>query len=347
MTEVLVSIVMATLNEAEYIEGCLLSLLSQQNVPGVYEVLVFDGGSEDRTVAILQDIAKRDYRVRLLTNPNRVQVHAFNLGLKEARGQNVAVVGAHAEYDCDYLSTCLHLLDTTGATNVGGVQKPVGKGPVGQAIAWATSSPLGVGGEAVFYAKREESIDNVFGFFCRKSALEALGGFDEKYLSGEDFELNYRIRQAGGRVLVSPRIRLKYFVRSSLRALARQLFRNGYGKAQIHANCAGSFQKWQSLPPLLVAGTLVSLAWLMIKPGWPVLIVPLAYSLFAFAGGLISFCDTCSLKVALLVPFVLATMHYAWGLGWWLGVRRFGFPSVTQSGPRGSRVQKEKENSQK
>jgi len=331
---------MATLDEEEYIEGCMLSLLSQRNVPGEYEVLVFDGGSEDRTLAILQDIAKRDQRVRLLKNPERVQVHAFNLGLKEARGRHIAVVGAHAEYDCDYLSTCLRLLNTTGAANVGGVQNPVGRGPVGQAIAWAMSNPLGVGGEAVFYAKREEFIDNVFGFFCRKSDLEVLGGFDERYVSGEDFELNYRIRRAGGKVLVSPRIHLRYFVRSSLRALAQQLFRNGYGKAQTHRNCAGSFRKWQSLPPLLVAGTLVSLAWLLIKPGWPALIVPLAFSLLALAGGLISFCDTRSLKVAILAPFVLATMHYAWGLGWWLGVRRFGFPNVTQSGPRGSRVRK-------
>ncbi|MGA2607124.1 MAG: glycosyltransferase family 2 protein [Terriglobia bacterium] len=341
MPKVLASIVMATLNEEEYIERCMLSLLSQRDVPGEYEVLVFDSGSEDRTLAILQDIAKRDSRVRLLKNPERVQVHAYNLGLKEARGQYIAVVGAHAEYDCDYLTTCLHLLNTTGATNVGGVQNPVGKGPVGQAIAWAMSSPLGVGGEAKYYAKREEFIDNVFGFFCRKSALEVLGGFDEKYVSGEDFELNYRARRAGGGVLVSPRIRLKYFVRSSLRALAGQLFRNGYGRAQTHGNCHGSFRKWHSLPPLLVAATLASLAWLLIKPGWPALIVPLAYSLFALAGGLISFCDTRSLKVAILAPFVLATMHYAWGLGWWLGVRRFGFPKVTQSGPRGSRVQKE------
>jgi glycosyltransferase involved in cell wall biosynthesis len=332
---------MATLNEEEYIERCVSSLLSQRNVPGEYEVLVFDGGSEDRTLAIIRDIAKRDQRVRLLKNAERVQVHAFNLGLKEARGRHIAVVGAHAEYDCDYLSTCLHLLNTTGATNVGGVQNPVGEGPVGQAIAWAMSSPLGVGGEAVFYAKQEEFINSVFGFFCRKSALEVLGGFDEKYVSGEDFELNYRIRQAGGRVLVSPRIRLRYFVRSSLRALARQLFRNGYGRAQIHRNCAGSFLRWQSPPPLLVVGTLLSFAWLLVKPGWPPLIVPLAYSLYALAGGLISFCDTRSLKVAILAPFVLATMHFAWGLGWWLGVRRFGFPNVTQSGPGGRVCKKE------
>jgi glycosyltransferase involved in cell wall biosynthesis len=97
MAEILVSIVMAVLNEEEYIERCMLSLLSQRNVPGEYEVLVFDGGSEDRTLTILQDIAKQDHRVRLLKNPHRIQVYAFNLGLKEARGQYIAVVGAHAE----------------------------------------------------------------------------------------------------------------------------------------------------------------------------------------------------------------------------------------------------------
>ena len=332
MTEVLVSIVMATLNEEEHIERCMLSLLSQQNVPGEYEVLVFDGGSEDRTVAILQDIAKRDLRVRLLANPKRVQVHAFNLGLEEAGGQYIAVVGAHAEYDRDYVSTCLHLLNTTGATNVGGVPTNIGRGAVGQAIAWAMSSLLGVGWSREQYAKREVFVDTLFGFFGRKRCLEGLGGFDEKYRSGEDFELNCRIRQAGGRVLISPRIRFNFFVRGSLKALWQQKFRYGYGRAQTHRNCPGSFRMAHSPPSLLVAGTLVCLAWLLIKPGWPALIVPLAYSLFALAGGLISLRRTRSIKVAILAPLVLATMHFAGGLGWWFGVRRFGFPNVAHSG---------------
>jgi len=340
MVDLLVSIVVATLNEEEYIERCMSSLLSQRNVPGEYEVLVLDGGSEDRTLALLQDIAERDHRVRLLKNPDRIQVHAYNLGLQEARGQYIAVVGAHAEYDCDYVSTCLHLLNTTDATNVGGVPTHIGKGPVGQAIAWAMSSPLGVGGTRNRYAKRDEFTDGSFGFFCRKSALEVLGGFDEKYVTDEDLELNYRIRRAGGKVLASPRIRLKYFVRKSLRALWQQKFRYGYGRAQTHRNCAGSFRIAHAPPPLLIAGTLVSLAWLLSKPGWPALIVPLAYSLFALAGGLISFCRTRSFKVAILAPCVLATMHFAGGLGWWFGVRRFGFPNVTQSGPGGAGLQK-------
>ena len=341
MTEVVVSIVMATLDEEEYIEGCMLSLLSQRNVPGGYEVLVLDGGSEDGTVAILQDIAKRDPRVRLLENPERVQVHAFNLGRKEALGQYIAVVGAHAEYDRDYVSTCLHLLNTTGATNVGGVPTNIGRGAVGQAIAWAMSNPLGVGWSREQYAKRDVFTDTLFGFFGQKSCLEALGGFDERYVSNEEVELNYRIRQAGGRVLISPRIRFNFFVRGSLKALWQQKFRYGYGRAQTHRNCAGSFRLAHSPPPLLVAGTLLSLAWLLIKPGWPALIVPLAYSLFALAGGLISFWHTRSIKVAILAPFVLATLHFAGGLGWWFGVRRFGLPNVIQSGPRGSHVQKE------
>jgi hypothetical protein len=160
-----------------------------------------------------------------------------------------------------------------------------------------------------------------------------LGGFDERYVTDEDSELNYRIRQAGGKVLVSPKIRLKYFVRSSLRALARQLFRYGYGKAQTQRNCAGAFREHPSPLPLLIAGTFVSLAWLLIRPSWPALIVPLACSLCALVGGVVSFCETRSFKVAILTPFVLATMHFAWGLGWWVGVWRFGLPKLTQPGP--------------
>jgi cellulose synthase/poly-beta-1,6-N-acetylglucosamine synthase-like glycosyltransferase len=339
MAEILISIVMATLNEEEYIERCMSSLLAQRKLPGEYEVLVFDGGSEDRTLAILQDIAKRDHRVRLLKNPDRIQVYAFNLGLKEARGEYIAVVGAHAEYDVDYMSACLRVLEATGATNVGGPRTPVGKACVGQAIAWAMSSPLGRGPSR--QVRREGFAHNVFGFFGRKSALEALGGFDEKYITDEDTELNHRIRQAGGKVIVSPKIHLKYFVRKSLRALWRQAFGYGFGEAQTHHNCAGSFRIEQMPRPLLIVGTLVSLAWLVIRPSWPALIVSLAYLLFALAGGLVALWDTQSLKVAILVPLALAALHFAGGLGWWFGVRRFGLPNLSPSGTGRARVHKE------
>lgn len=62
-----VSVVVAALNEARRIGPCLAGLMAQG--PEVAEILVVDSRSTDGTRALVEDAARRDPRVRLLTDP--------------------------------------------------------------------------------------------------------------------------------------------------------------------------------------------------------------------------------------------------------------------------------------
>jgi succinoglycan biosynthesis protein ExoA len=336
----LVTVVIPTYNEERYIETCLGSVLAQQGLPGEFEVLLLDGGSTDKTRELVAEIARKDPRVRLVENPEKVQVFAFNRGIREGQGEYVALLGAHAEYDPDYLSTCYELLLSSGASNVGGVQTSVGEGLFGSAVAWAMSSPFGVGNSRFRYAKTEEFADSVFGGFYRRDTLLALGGFNEKFVVNEDYELNRRLRLDGGKILLSPRVRFRYFVRSSPRGLARQMFRYGFWRVQTQCAHPDEMLLRHLAPPILVVGLPASFAVAVgagVLPGLsPFLgllaaVMPALYALYLAMGALSALRSTKSLVLAVSIPLVLATMQISWGLGWWLGVRRFGIPRTRAS----------------
>lgn len=79
-----VSVVMAVYNESIYVEAAIESVLSQRG-PSI-ELIVIDDMSTDATYAIVERIAARDERVRLLRTPCKGKVNAFNFGVTIAAG---------------------------------------------------------------------------------------------------------------------------------------------------------------------------------------------------------------------------------------------------------------------
>src|SRR5690349_13759043 len=103
----LVSVILAVRNEAKFIRAAVESLLKQETQHFDLEVLVIDGMSSDGTSAIVAELMKSDPRIRLVINERQKTPYAFNLGLKEARGEYVCIFGAHTSYSKDYISVCL------------------------------------------------------------------------------------------------------------------------------------------------------------------------------------------------------------------------------------------------
>ena len=201
-----VSVVIPVYNEERYIEACLASVLDQDYPADRYEVIIADGGSTDRTRAMVESTAMLHPRVRLIDNPGRTQAHGLNLAILASRGEYIARQDGHAEWSPHHLRRSIELLNETGADNVGGRADGEGAGITGRAIARAMRSPFGVGGARYRYSNRLEELPQVFPGTFRRSAFERVGLYDEAYPPHEDYELNHRIRQTGGHVLFSPDI---------------------------------------------------------------------------------------------------------------------------------------------
>lgn len=224
-----VSIVMPTLDERSAIRDCLDSLLAQ-DYPHITEILVVDGGSTDGTRELATSL---DPRVRVVDNPGVTAAAAMNVGLAAATNDLIVRVDSHTIYLPDYVSASVAALVESGADWVGGPMRPVGLTSFGRAVAAVTTSRLGIGNGRFHYATTASDVETVYlGTFDRRIVV-AVGGYDDRQLqwAAEDQELAFRLRQAGRRIRIDPRIRSWYFPRQTPRALWRQYFNYGMCKA--------------------------------------------------------------------------------------------------------------------
>jgi succinoglycan biosynthesis protein ExoA len=257
MNDVLpVTIILPTLNERAFIRDCLDTLLSQ-DYSGIVEILVVDGGSTDGTQEI---IAAVEGPIRLIDNPKMTAAAAMNLGIENCSTGVFVRVDCHTLYASDYVSKSVESFTSSGATVVGGPMRPEGANPFGRAVAAVTTSPFGIGNGRFHYAEELTEVETVYlGIFDKQFVID-VGGYDDVNLqwASEDQELNFRIRQAGGRILLNPAIRSVYFPRDSPRALARQYHNYGLCKAS-------TLKKHRTLPywrPLVPAGMVAgSISW--------------------------------------------------------------------------------------
>jgi len=319
-----VSLLVAMRNEEKYIERCLASIFAQRYPTDRLEVLVFDGMSTDRSWEIAAALCSQHPNARLLSNPRVIQAAAWNLGIRESRGEIIGIVSAHSDLEPDYLSTAVETLLRTGADMVGGPMRAYGEAQPAQAIALATSTPFGVGGGRSHYTDREEEVDTVYMGLCWRKLYERIGGFDEEMACNQDDELSYRLRKHGGRIVCNPAICSRYYCRSTLGGLWRQYFQYGFWKVLVLQKHPRQMRMRQFVPPTFVTALLSS-----------ALLVPLTglghLALALVAGSYVLVNLAASVWTSykqgwrhlLLLPVVFATLHLSYGLGFLTGLVRF------------------------
>ncbi|MET1006120.1 MAG: glycosyltransferase family 2 protein [Propionibacteriaceae bacterium] len=321
-----VSVVMPVLNEERHLEASVRRVL-EQDYAGPFEVILAIGPSRDRTPEIAAELAAADARLRVVDNPAGRTPHALNLAIAAASYDFIVRVDGHGELADGYIARAVELLQTTGAANVGGVMDAQGETPFEQAVACAYSTKLGLGGSTFHLESSPPGpADTVFLGAFRKEAITAVGGFDESMWRAQDWELNYRLRQAGQVIWFSPDLKVTYRPRSSLKALVSQMYETGKWRREVvrrHPETAGLRYL---APPVAVSGiaagtavgTLGSLTRTpLLKVGYA---APLGYLALVLAGSLAA-PRWLSPAARAWLPLVLAATHMAWGAGFLVGLR--------------------------
>jgi len=320
-----VTIIMPIRNEADFIERAIRSVLDNDYPAGRMEILVVDGMSDDGTREIVSRLSKADSRVMMLDNPKRIAPAAMNIGLKAARGGLFIRVDGHVEIPADFIAKsirCLH--EHPDAWIAGGHIKTVADSFVGQAIASAMRSPIGVGNSRFRLGDYEGWVDTLAFGTHHSWIVEKIGYFDEELVRNQDDEFNLRIILAGGKIWMSKSIQSTYFSRGSLRKLWKQYFQYGFWRIrtlQKHKRPA-SFR--QLVPLLFVLSLLLTgLAGLLWKALWILLVIEAALYVLSLLVGALDVGRKSGWRYTPLAPVVFAILHFAYGSGSLWGVVRF------------------------
>ena len=335
-TELLASVIIPMRNEARYIGTCLDSVLANDQPASSYEVIVVDGMSTDASREIAQDRLARFPRGALLSNPRKVVPSSMNIGIRHSAGRYIIRLDAHAEYPPDYIRCCIEELERTGADNVGGslITRPGGESNSAVSIALLTQEPAVVGNAAHRTGRERQDADTVpFGAF-RRDVFERVGLFREDLVRHQDFELNARIRAAGGKIVLSRKISSVYYNVSSFSKFMRQAYLNGLWCARAWTRYPVCFCWRHAAPLVFVAGLITTLALATFVHG----------AIWLFAAGLLTYMSVAlyagvrisiqhGMRHLLLAPVLMFSYHFTYGVCTLAGFGVVVFEKIWRTAP--------------
>jgi succinoglycan biosynthesis protein ExoA len=314
-----VSIIVPCRNEEATICQLLEAICSQSYPLEDIEVVIADGLSTDRTRERIDTFRSEhpQLEVRVVDNQRRVIPSGLNRAIEASQGKYILRMDAHSIPDRNYIQKCIEGLDHNQGDNIGGIWKiqPSGSTWIAKAIAIAAAHPLGAGDARYRIGGTAAEVETVpFGAY-RREIFNRIGFYDENLLSNEDYELNVRLKQAGGRIWMDPTIQSVYFARSNLRDLSRQYWRYGYWKAQMLRKHPTTLRWRQFIPPVFVL-TLLCLALLSIGfdlARWLLAIIVILYTIIMLIIGLMMSLKKQSILLTVGIPLAISTIQVSWG----------------------------------
>jgi succinoglycan biosynthesis protein ExoA len=310
-----VLIVIPSLNEAAHIESVIAAL---QADPRCREALIVvsDGGSTDRTVAIVERIGAADPRVRVLATTRRLNTSASINRAVEHYGDGrrwLVRLDAHAGYPPAYASRLVAKAVETGAASVVTPMITRGTTCFQRAAAAAQNSFLGTGGSAHRLPNRGGWVEHGHHAIFDLARFRALGGYDRDQGFNEDAEFDRRLVKSGGRIWLADDLAITYFPRKSSAALFRQYRTHGRGRAHTFARHGGRTRIRHFILPAIAPMVLLAL----FSPLWWPLALPAVMWLAACLGyGLVLGIrqrDWCAAGAG----YCAIVMQLAWSLGHW------------------------------
>jgi glycosyltransferase involved in cell wall biosynthesis len=305
-----ISVILPVLNEEPHLAESVSAILSQDYI-GSFEIILALGPSRDKTNVIAESLAQRDSRIKLVMNPTGKTAAGLNLAIAVSENPVIVRVDGHAKIPNNYLSLAVTILRESGAVNVGGVMAAEGVTNFEIAVSRAMRSALGVGASRFHTGGKAGEADTVYLGAFRREAINAVGGFDERYTRAQDWELNHRLRKNGGKIYFDPRLQVTYRPRPNLKKLAKQYFQYGRWRRVVSRSHPGTVNLRYLAPPFTLLGTITSLLLgLLIDPFF---FIPAAvYGIFLLISSILI---AKSVREAISLLAIIPTMHFAWGAG--------------------------------
>jgi cellulose synthase/poly-beta-1,6-N-acetylglucosamine synthase-like glycosyltransferase len=220
----MLTVVIPTLNNASTISLTLSSIFSNEFPRELFEVLVIDNGSSDKTV----EIAKK-YPVKLFHCPRRGIGPPRNFGVKMAEGEIVCFTDSDCVVERDWLRKIFNFFQQN--TEVDGVGGPIFPYPCSQNKIQRLTGEIFVEDQGYPNEVKKVQFGSTQGIIFgsnsayKKEALLSVGGFSEP--GGSNLELAWRLISKGWNLFFNPYVRVYHIFPTSLKSIIKQQFRWG------------------------------------------------------------------------------------------------------------------------
>ncbi|HEY6626071.1 MAG TPA: glycosyltransferase family 2 protein [Ignavibacteriaceae bacterium] len=315
------SIVIPTYNEQDNITNCLDSIFKQNYDKSLVDVVIVDGQSSDKTISKIKEYQQKFSNISLLENPVRKTPTSLNIGIKQAKGEIIVILGAHASLDPDFIYFNNKYLNEMDLKVTGGTQINIGFNFVQKAIALAMENPFGMGSAPYRWSKKEQFVDTVVYAAYKRELFDEIGYFEENFSISEDAELNWRIRKAGHKIFFHPNIKSYYHPRRTVAKFIQQMFRYGILRVHMFKKHKSAVKITHIIPPAFVVTIVLLLILSLASALHPVFLaaVLISYFLVNLLSVILKSTKE-NLHFVPLVSFLIFLLHFSWGLGFLVGL---------------------------
>ena len=325
-----VSVVIPCRNEFKYIAGLLDSIVTQDYPKEKLEIIIADGMSDDGTRNIIKEYSEKYQYIKLIDNEKKIVPTALNKAIKMSIGEIIIRLDAHSIYPNNYFSKLVEVSESTGADNVGAMWEtcPGNDTLKAKAIAIAMSHPFGVGGATyrIPTTKTEPFEVDTVPFGCyKRSVFEKIGYYDETMLCNEDNDFNDRLLKSGGKILLIPTLKIKYFARENYTKLWKMFWRYAYFMPYVNKKLCIKTRLSRYIPSLFVLSLILpSIYGLKKRRSLLVSLISLSMYMTVNVGVSLNLGKK-NIKLFSLTMAAFDVMHIAYGLGYLFGWFNFVF----------------------
>lgn len=229
--DIRVSLCVIALNEEENIGELFSNIEAQDFDHAQTEIVLVDSGSSDATKQMMYDFkdTHKDFAsVQVLDNKGKIQASGWNVAIKNAQGQLIIRVDAHAIIPNNFVSENVRCIES-GEDVCGGRRINVIKGDskIKKILLMAENSMFGSGVATYRNSDKKQYVKTVAHACYKREVFEKAGLFNEGLLRSEDNEMHYRIRQNGYKICMSDKINSQYQTRATLKGMLKQKWGNG------------------------------------------------------------------------------------------------------------------------
>lgn len=318
-----ISALLVTRNENEYIEQSLWSLINQSYPKDRYEIIVIDGLSDDGTrekIHRIMEQCKNEISMTFLDNKKKILASGWNIGIKEAIGEYVVRIDAHAVASPMFLQKSVEtFFGGIDAVCVGGKLITKSLNGSNDFVSKVLSSPFGVGNSSFRVLDNSCYVDTaVYGLY-KKLVFDKVGYFNEGYIRNQDVEFHSRVKKKGYKFYFNPEINCTYYSRNTVQKMLNMAFQNGKWNMILMKNDFHALSMRHLVPfvfvlcifLLLVVGIRFNEAWYLLGA---ILCMHFIFGLFFAKKKTRNIAEICCM------PILFLSLHLAYGLGYFWGI---------------------------